>query len=633
MSRFDRNFIDKVLARTSIIEVVGRKVVWDKRKSQPARGDMWACCPFHGEKSPSFHATESKATYHCFGCGASGTAVDFIMNTENLGFTEAIEQLATAAGMDIPKPSREAQQKHDKSALALAAINDAKTLFESALLSPDGARARDYLTRRGIAKSDWQKFGLGFSPSAKNWLKDRLAEKGHSIEAMLDGGLLRVSDDGGPAYEVYRGRLMFAIDDASGKTISFGARTLDPDGQPKYLNGPESLVFSKSHTLYRYHQARKAAKNQSIIVAEGYIDVISLERAGFAAVAPMGTALTPEQLNLVWRVCPKPILCFDGDEAGMRAGKRALDRALPLIASNRSLAFILLPKGQDPDDIIQNQGRAKMLDFMENARPLSAFLFSSEAEQSDLTTAETRANLRARLREKANEIKDDDLKNEIRFDLKELLDAQFGRTKASNSSNSPSPISNVYKKVNPRFSRGANPTEELRAMVNTRSATAAKTKGSSAVPPRILLDIVCAPISAPHLLEIGLEAFTRLELEDKGLDSLRAGLLDVYNSHGTLDSALLNTHLKNNNMQSALKALNFAMKTPLNPYARQIENAKSKQNSWLAAIEKLEVQRALKLDAKEAIAQIGEDINDGFKRLTLLVNQRRSIDKDDIDDT
>lgn len=633
MSRFDRNFIDQVLARTSIIEVVGRKVVWDKRKSAPARGDMWACCPFHSEKSPSFHATESKATYHCFGCGASGTAVDFIMNTENLGFTEAIEQLATAAGMEIPKPSREAQQKHDKSALALAAINDAKALFEQALIGQDGTKAREYLLRRGIIKADWQKFGLGFAPAHKNWLKDRLVEKGHSIEAMIDGGLLRLSDDGGPAYEVYRGRLMFAIDDASGKTISFGARTLDPDGQPKYLNGPESLVFSKSHTLYRYHQARKAAKSQPIIVAEGYIDVISLERAGFAAVAPMGTALTPDQLNLVWRACPKPVLCFDGDDAGIRAGRRALERALPMVASNRSLGFILLPKGQDPDDIIQNQGRAKMLDYIENARSLSAFLFSSEAEVRELSSAEARADLRARLRAQTNEIKDEDLKNEIRHDLKTLLDSQFGRTKSAGGQAPTNPIMNVYSRGSSRFKQAANATDELKAIVNSRSSVTMKTRGNTITPPRILLDIVTAPISAPELLEIGLEAYTRLELEDKGLDSLRSGLLDVYNSHGTIDFERLNTHLKENNQQSALKALAFAMKTPLNPYSKRSENVKTKQNPWLAAIEKLEVQRALKLDAKEAIAQIGEGEEAAFKRLTLLVNQRRVIEKDDLEDS
>ncbi len=632
MSRFDRNFIDQVLARTSIIEVVGRKVIWDKRKSQPARGDMWACCPFHSEKSPSFHATESKATYHCFGCGASGTAVDFIMNTENLGFTEAIEQLAIAVGMDIPKPSREAQQKHDKSALALAAINDAKALFEQALIGQDGAKAREYLLRRGIIKADWQKFGLGFAPAHKNWLKDRLVEKGHSIEAMIDGGLLRLSDDGGPAYEVYRGRLMFAIDDASGKTISFGARTLDPDGQPKYLNGPESLVFSKSHTLYRYHQARKAAKNQPIIVAEGYIDVISLERAGFAAVAPMGTALTPDQLNLAWRVCPKPVLCFDGDDAGIRAGTRALERALPLVASNKSLAFILLPKGQDPDDIIQNQGRAKMLDYIENARSLSTFLFSSEMEVRELSSAEARADLRARLRAKTNEIKDEDLKNEIRHDLKGLLDAQFGRSNAKGQANA-NPILNVYNRTNSRYRPPANASEELKAIVNSRTIDSAKSKTKTSVPPRILLDIITAPIGAPHLLELGLEAYTRLEIADKGLDSLRSALLDVYNSHGTLDFALLNTHLKEHNQQAALRALEFARKTPLNPYVKRAEGKIQKQNPWLAAIEKLEVQRALKLDAKEAIAQIGEGEEAAFKRLTLLVNQRRVIEKDDLEDS
>lgn len=617
MSRFERGFLDQVLARTSIIDVVGRKVVWDKKKSNPSRGDFWACCPFHGEKTPSFHAVESKGTYHCFGCGVSGNSFDFVMETENLGFGEAVEKLANIAGLEVPKESAVSKENYSKSQRALLALTAARMIFEDNLTKDDAAVARNYLQKRGLSKADWAEFGLGFSPNSRTYLKDRLSAQGFTIPELLDAGLLRQADDGKDTYDLYRNRLMFAIEDATGRTISFGARTLSDEIMPKYLNGPESLVFSKSFNLYRFNKARANAKNSPLVIAEGYMDVIALEKAGFAAVAPLGTALTEDQLKIAWRAKAKPIICFDGDSAGKKAARRALERALPLINVNRSIAFAILPEGQDPDDILQNFGKKRLFEIIEAAKDFTRFMFDDEFENSaEINTPEAKAAFRSRLRNLANEIKDEDLKAEVKIAIKEFIDDKFGR-QSQNSQSLPNNFARNNKKGQ------ATPTQELINSVKIKSATNLKK------PPRLLYDIIAAPILLPKLLEEGSETLAMLETKHEGLDSLLHGILDVFQSLGTIDFVSLKHHLENLGdkaaQKSAMSELDFIARQKLNPYVKpgiELEIAKEK---WRSAIEKYVALIALSNDAREIQSKAASLEDEAFLRLGQLVSERRRL--------
>jgi DNA primase len=631
MSKFDRAFLDQVLQRTSIIDVVGRKVTWDKRKSQVQRGDMWACCPFHSEKSPSFHAVESKGQFHCFGCGEHGNAFDFLMKTQNIGFSEAVEQLAQTAGLDLPKLSRDSHEKAGKTARIMAALAAARALFENALLSDEGRTARNYLLGRGIEQKHWPDFGIGLSPNSRTWLKDRLTAAGHLVDDLLGAGLLRAPEDGGAPYDLYRGRLMFAIEDNAGKTISFGARTLNDDIQPKYLNGPETSVFSKSYTLYRYRSARAKTKKSPLIIAEGYMDVIALELAGFAAVAPMGTALTADQLNLAWRASQRPVLCFDGDEAGQKAAIRAVDKAMPLLGVGRGLAIALLPKGQDPDDVIKQSGRAQIKQIIDTAQDVTEFIFETEYRAEPLETAQAKAGLKSRLRSRINEIKDEDLKSEIRIEFKNRLDNALGRGLRPEAPSDFAASSQVQSRQRFNKNKEVIASDELKEIIknNTRTQVGKSSKLNS--PPRMMCDLIAAPILMPEMLETGDEAFARLETRHEILDEIRNAVLKMHYSSEIIDFASLNTHLLNDGLRSAAQLLKVLQKAPFNPFVRNDVTNEAATQNWLNAIEKLQERQALEIDASRLTDMLDDDEGEAYRKLEQLVFERRNLIKESRD--
>jgi DNA primase len=538
MPRFDRSFVDEILGRTSILDIVGRKVTWDKRKSNVARGDMWACCPFHAESTPSFHATDAKGSYHCFGCGVHGNALDFVMASENLTFPEAVERMARDLGLALPERDPDAEAKDDLAERVTKVMAAASAAFGQALRSSDGAKARAYLQKRGLGEADWARFGIGYSPNSRTWLRDKLTQGGYGVADMVEAGLLKAPEDGGPAFDFFRGRVMFTIEDARGRVVSFGARTLDPDGQPKYLNGPDSLVFNKSRNLYRYAQARFAAKDKPILVAEGYIDVIALERAGFAAVAPLGTALTEDQLALIWKASKRPILCFDGDKAGIKAAQRALDRALPMVSADKTLAFGFMPEGQDPDDVIRAKGAGAIDATIAAAMPLGEFLFEREQEREPLNSAEARAGLRKRLRALISQVTDPDLQRELNDEMKRRLDTLFA----------PAPRAAFVPQRMGRAREGlplGHATTELRL----------KIKATSAKPSRALIDLVAAPIRVPGLLEGGEETFATLIIDDPGLNAVRHSLLDLHHSGKPIDFDAVRIHLRQSSQEHGVTTL------------------------------------------------------------------------------
>ncbi|MEQ8599304.1 MAG: DNA primase [Devosia sp.] len=421
--RFTDTFLDEIRQRLPITQVVGEHVLWDKRKSQPGKGDMWACCPFHAEKSPSFHADDRRGIYHCFGCGATGDHFRFLTEKAGMSFPEAVEKLAGMAGVQMPARD-ERTEKREAAQRGLADVMELATkYFEAALSHNIGARARGYLFERGVTPASQARFRIGFAPDSRNGLKEHLAANGVSGQAMIDAGLVTSRDDDPLTYDRFRNRVMFPITDFRGRVIAFGGRAMSPDVPAKYLNSPETQLFSKRQTLYNGQSARTAARDgASVIVVEGYLDVIAAVAAGFeGAVAPLGTALTEEHIQLLWRMSDNPILCFDGDKAGLKAAERSADLILPHLKPGKSVKIATLPEGQDPDDLIKAQGRGAFAEVIEKARSLSDMVWSFETGGLVPEAPEERAALQARLRERANGIQD----STVRFHYAQAFDEKL----------------------------------------------------------------------------------------------------------------------------------------------------------------------------------------------------------------
>ena len=421
-------FLDELRNRLSLAQVVGRKVMWDQRKSNAGKGDFWAPCPFHQEKSASFHVDDRKGYYYCFGCHAKGDAISFVRETENVSFPEAIEILAREAGMPIPERDPRAQEKADRRSELIAVMEQAVQWYRLQLKTTAAAEARDYLARRGLSPAAQERWEIGFAPPGWEGLREALGAKGISNDLMLEAGLLKPSDKGKAPYDTFRNRIRFPIRDARGKAIAFGGRAMDPSDNAKYLNSPETLLFDKGRSLFNHGPAREAAgKGHPLIVAEGYMDVIALSEAGFpAVVAPLGTAITEDQLRLLWRMAPEPIIALDGDTAGLRAAMRAIDVALPLLEAGQSLRFALMPEGQDPDDLIRAQGAGAMRKVIDAAIPMVALLWRRETEDKVFDSPERRAALDKALREKLKLIKDPSIRTHYGEAIKEMRAELFG---------------------------------------------------------------------------------------------------------------------------------------------------------------------------------------------------------------
>ena len=414
-------FIDELRTRLSLSRVVGRKVMWDSKKSNQGKGDMWAPCPFHQEKSASFHVDDRKGFYYCFGCHAKGDAISFVQETENVGFMEAIQILATEAGLPMPERDPRAQAKADSRAELVDVMEQAVQHFRLNLNTAAAGAARDYLERRGLSKEAQARWEIGFAPDQGGALA-ALTAKGVPVKQVLEAGLAAESDRGGAPYDRFRGRIMFPIRDARGRAIAFGGRAMDPNAKAKYYNSPETPLFDKSRTLYNVQKARVAAgKGQPLIVAEGYMDVIALSEAGFeAAVAPLGTAVTEHHLHMLWRIAPEPIIALDGDTAGLRAAMRVVDLALPLLQAGQSLRFAVMPAGLDPDDVLKSQGRDAMQAIIDAAMPMVNLLWQRETEGKTFDSPERKAALDKALRDKIKLIADPSIRSHYGEAIKEM---------------------------------------------------------------------------------------------------------------------------------------------------------------------------------------------------------------------
>ncbi|ASM73329.1 MULTISPECIES: DNA primase [Roseobacteraceae] len=415
-------FLDELRTRLSLGQVVGSKVMWDSRKSNQAKGDLWAPCPFHQEKSASFHVDDRKGFYYCFGCHAKGDAISFVRETENVDFMEAVRILAGEAGMPMPQRDPQAQQKADTRTQLAEVMEQAVQYYRLQLKTGVASDARSYLERRGLSQQALDRWEIGFAPDAWQGLWDHLTSKNISDELILGAGLAKPSQKGGKPYDTFRGRIMFPIRDARGRCTAFGGRAMDPNDNAKYLNSPETELFDKGRSLYNHGPARTAAgKGQPLIVAEGYMDVIALSEAGFeAAVAPLGTAITESQLQMLWRVSPEPVIALDGDTAGLRAAMRLIDLALPLVEAGQSLRFAMMPEGKDPDDLLKSSGAPALQKLLDGAMPMVRLLWQRETEGRVFDSPERKAALDKALREKIKTIADPSIRNHYAQEIKEL---------------------------------------------------------------------------------------------------------------------------------------------------------------------------------------------------------------------
>lgn len=426
--RFSDTFLDEIRDRLPISEVVGARVAFDKKKTNQGRGDYWGCCPFHGEKTPSFHCEDRKGRYHCFGCGVSGDHFRFLVELDGLSFPESVERLADQAGLPMPIMDRREQEREQKRSTLFEVMELATDFFKSQLQSPVGAKARAYLRDRGLSTATQSEFDLGYAPESRNALKEFLSSKNISQEQMIACGLLINGPDIAVSYDRFRDRIMFPIPDSRGRTIAYGGRALNPDALAKYLNSPETELFHKSNVLYNFLKARKVAYDKKQVIAtEGYMDVIAMHASGFEnVVAPLGTALTERQMALLWRLHSEPILCFDGDGAGVKAAYRAIEMVLPGLQAGRSVKFAMLPEGLDPDDLLRQEGPQAMRDVLDNALPLVQMIWNRETISGNYETPEQRAELEARIRGVVNLIRDEAVKRHYDQNMRDRLANYFG---------------------------------------------------------------------------------------------------------------------------------------------------------------------------------------------------------------
>ena len=515
-------WLDELRARTTLSTLIGRTV-----KLQKAGREYRACCPFHQEKSPSFYVNDEKGFYHCFGCSAHGDAIRYLTEAQGLPFMDAVKELAAAAGMEVPASDPRAAERQARAVGLHDAMAAAADWFIEQLGSPEAAQARAYLAKRGVTPAQAKAFGIGFSPDARNRLKTALA--GCGLPMLIEAGLLIQVEDKEP-YDRFRGRLMIPIRDARGRTIAFGGRILG-DGEPKYLNSPETPLFDKGRTLFNIDRASAAARKAGrVLVVEGYMDVVALDRAGIGeGVAPLGTALTESQMERLWKMADVPILCFDGDSAGQKAAARAAARALPLIQPGRTLRFATLPAGQDPDDLIARSGRNAFEAVVDKAESLSARLWALELAAAPLDTPEARAGLRRRLADHGAAIADRDVREQYQQEFRDRFDALFQRPAQ--------PGRTFAARGQWRPGKGFQPPP--------RPVTdGARAIGSDGVSVLVAGAILMGVLRHPAVLRTHSEALAALPLADQRLADLRDRMVDAAFDSQALESGGLSLILE-----------------------------------------------------------------------------------------
>ena len=536
--RYGEGLLEEIRRRTDLVALVGRRVKL-VRKGRV----MWGCCPFHPEKSPSFKVENERRLYKCFGCGQGGDCFKWLIETEGLSFPESVEKLAAEAGVELPKwsPEDEARESRRKSLYEIVEL--AAGFYQDQLFGDGGRAARDYLKGRGLDGAAAKQFRLGYAPSGGNALIAYLTSHNVTQDDMIEAGLARPAQDGRPMRDFFFDRIMFPITDGRGRVIAFGGRGMAPDAKPKYINTGETPLFSKGSQLYNFATARGAAiKAGTIILAEGYMDVIALVRAGFAhAVAPLGTAFTEDQLQMLWKSAPEPVLAFDGDDAGRKAALRAAHMALPHLKAGHSLRFAFLPSGEDPDTLIAKSGAGAMAGLIDTAIPLSELLWRAETEGKDFSTPERLAGLERRLSEIAATVHDGQIAGYYRDAFKAKVFATYKPRPAAPPRGRSPGQKDGFRRLRPGFNPRplpGSPEAVSPALLQNRLVRA----GGAAA--RQVKEAELAGIlwEDPEIALRHSEILAELPVLDPSLDRLRAELLNLAASGSRLEKAGVQTH-------------------------------------------------------------------------------------------
>ncbi len=602
-------FLDELRTRVPISRVIGRKVVWDLRKSNQARGDWWAPCPFHQEKSASFHCDDQRGFYYCFGCQAKGDVLTFLRESDGMEFMDAVRLLAAEAGMSLPEPDPRARERSDRRDQLLKVTEAALRWFRLQLQTAAAAEARDYLTRRGLDQPALDRFEIGFAPDNRHALTRALREKGFEESQIVDAGMSARPDDGGAAYDRFRGRIIFPIRDGRDRVIGFGGRAMDPNARAKYLNSPETPLFDKGRNLYHLGSARAAvAKGQPLIVAEGYMDVIALARAGFeGTVAPLGTAITEDQLRLMWRISPEPVIALDGDAAGLRAAQRLIDLALPMTGPGQALRFVLLPAGQDPDDLIKSAGAGAMRALLDQARPLIDLLWTRETEGQRFDSPERKAALDRRLQEAIARIPDELTRRHYTEEIRRKRWELFGNRPPGNRGQGGRPA-------------GGRPARSGKAsMAATGPIPAIPLDGPNAGP--ALLEgaalLICA--LRPEMIAAAEPRLERLSPRDPGRAALLHDLLVADSSDAG---------------RQALETLRADAHLGLTPAVIEQQDAEAAAAILTNLLDRLEAHRAASAELARAEAEIQGEVDEGLTwRMQQTARARHRAERPDMEDS
>ena len=618
MVRFGESFLEELKARVRPSDVVGRHVKL-KRQGREFAG----LSPFTNEKTPSFFVNDQKGFYHCFSSGKHGDAISFLMEVEGLSFPEAVERLAEMAGMELPKAdpasAKRAAERAEKAKATVSWLERAQNLYARNLLGNAGAQAREYLKGRGLDREAVVEFGLGFATSGYQDLKAVLTQEGAPVGELVEAGLLVEPEEGDrQPWDRFRDRIMFPIHDGRGRLVAFGGRAMSKEARAKYLNSPETPVFSKGQLLYNYHRARSAVsdpkrESRGMIVAEGYMDVIALHRAGFPeAVAPLGTALTEDQIGLLWRAGPEATLCFDGDAAGLRAAFRSVERALPLLRPGHTLRFALLPDGQDPDDLIRERGREAMREVLARALPLVDMLWERELREAGTDTPEGRAGLKDRLFAALREITHDEVRGQYQTELLGRFDRDFGWQRGQGRG-----------RGDRRNGRGGRFDAPRRPDAATK-ATMAPSRMSDGQE----LQIVGGIVEKPELLEVVDEAFFATDFQSGLARDLQSAILMFWRQQTAVDKTVLRAHIAAEGLGHHLDALASKRGLVLAGLGGDDADVATSATLWRALHETFSGSRvpSAQTDARSRMAETIRDENtDGLHRLM----RARRIGSDD----